>query len=280
MRFHRYGDTDPRPNQASRSAESNGDQHVSHPNPRQTTRRAVDGTDRASAWPCTTVNEGWAASPGMRASPRRLHRVIGSRAGRSQPDWTSRVGRRDAERRRLVWRPPPCRTRTRKREARSPSPAVPCIPSRSRRSPGVRPKCSRTGPHRRAPGGEGRLRLAGTPMLLRTDHRRTSVHAGAARGRSPWREAPSEDATDSRGWEGRRTRSVILAEPALRTQRRVTNSWTFLLACSVKGSDQRPRYGMTGVDGCPPRCSIILDTCSPPDTPRGLGRGYFFQIGQ
>ena len=27
-------------------------------------------------------------------------------------------------------------------------------------------------------------------------------------------------------------------------------------------------------------CSIMPHTCSPPDTPKGLGRGYFFPIGQ
>ena len=251
MRFHRCGDTDPRPDQASRSAESNGDQHASHPNPHQATRQAVDGTDRASAWPCMTANEDWEAYPGMRASPRRLRRVTGSRAGRSQPGRTSRVDRRDAARRRPVWRPPPCRTRTREREVRSPPPAVPCIPLRSRRSQGVRPKCSRTGSHRRAPGGGGRPRLAGRPTPLRTVHRRTSVRAGGARGRSPRRESPGEDATNSQGWEGWRTRSVILAKAVPRTQRRVTNSWTCLLRLLGRDYGSTYRHGMTGAEARP-----------------------------
>jgi hypothetical protein len=39
-------------------------------------------------------------------------------------------------------------------------------------------------------------------------------------------------------------------------------------------------HGITGLDGCPGRCSIVPCTCSPPDTLRGLGRGYFFRMAQ
>ena len=253
MRFHRYGGTAPRPDQALRSAESNGDRHASHPNPRQTTRRAVDGTDRASAWPCTTLNEGSAASLGMRASPRRLRRATGSRAGRFQPDWTSRVGRRDAERKRRVWRPPPCRTRTREREARNLPPAVPCTPLRSRRSPDVRPKCSRTGSHRRAPGAGGRPRQAGRPTPLRT------ATAGELEYmREVFVVAPLDEISGGgRGGFARVGRMEDTERNHSRTgatdaTRCGPNSWAFRLACSVETAGPRPRHGMTGVDGCPP----------------------------